>query len=278
MGRRKDWEELSPRTSTLYKRILERVYGKRVPSAPPDFAALPESSRATLRAALQAYWAARDDEARGIVLAKKVKKTRVVHRQAVWPSMEDAEVFLKAAADVAPRSAYLLVKFCMRRGLRSEEVLSTPRAAWESALRYGKLKFVGKGNKERTLVVDNMRGTIRELLDTPGNLPHDKSEAEKYSRAPAWKVPGELLARPGSTFGTQHNLFARYIKKVAKVAGLDPAQWKPHALRHVFSDRYMNDGGTERGLQVALGHASLETITRYTHPTPEGVGKHFRGD
>lgn len=278
MGRRKDWDELSPRAREQYERVLERAYGKKAPTFVPDYADWPESSRSVLRAALQAWWASKEDEAKGIVLASKIKKTRAVQRVKVWPTPDEAERWLKVAATVEPRGAFLLAKICMRRGLRSEEVLSTPREAWVAALRYGRLKFIGKGDKERVLLIENFRGTIRELLDTPGALPHDGRLAAKFDAAPQWGVPGEILARPGSTFGTQHNLFARYIKRVAEEAGLDPTTWKPHALRHVFSDRYMLDGGTERGLQIALGHSSLETITRYTHPTPENVGKPFRGD
>lgn len=278
MSRRKDWDELSPRAQYRYRRALERAYGKKRPTFVPDVAEWPESSRAILRAAIQAWWANEGDEAKGIVLAKSVKRARQVKHAKVWPSLADGELWLKTAKNVEPRAAYLLAKICLRRGLRSEEVLATPRAAWEAAVRWGQLKFIGKGNKERVLVMTNFHETIREMLDTPGCLPHDKWLAAKLTTTPKWTVPGEMLARPGSAFETQHNLFARYIKKVAKVAGLDPTQWKPHALRHLFSTRYLDDGGSERALQEALGHASLDTVAIYTHPTPEKVAKHFRGE
>lgn len=278
MTHRKDWGALSARAQQQYLRVLSRAYGKRRPTFVPDYSAWPESSRSILRAALQAWWTNEGDEAKGVVLAKQIKHARVVQRAASWPSLEDGERWLKEAERTEPRAAYLLAKICLRRGLRSEEILSTPRSAWESAVRWGRLKFVGKGSKERVLMVENLRQTIQELLATPGNLPHDKTLAAQYSGALSWSVPGETLARPGSAYETQHNLFARYIKKVAAAAGLDVTQWKPHALRHLFSTRYLDDGGSERALQQALGHAGLETISRYTHPTPEGVGKKMRGD
>ncbi len=275
MSRHKDWDELSPRSRARYERVLERVYGRKAPTFVPDYSKLPESMRLTLRAALQAYWAAKGDEGKGVNLARQIKKTRAVRRMSTWPTREEADRWLTFAERAEPRAAFLIAKVCFKRGLRSEEVLGTPREAWESAVRYGRLKFVGKGNKERVLDVASIRTTIREMLDTPGALPHDKSAATRIGTAPRWSVPGELLAKPGSTLGTQRNLFARYLKKVAAAAGLDPAQWKPHALRHVFADRYR---GSPYELQQALGHASIETTMVYKHPTAEDVGRHFEGE
>ncbi len=275
MSGRKDWTELGPKTREQYERALKRAYGNKKPTFVPKHDDWPESSRSILRAALQAYWVSNGDEAKGIVLARSIKRTRRVKRAKVWPSRAEADKWLATAEKTEPRGAYLLCKVCFTRGMRAEEVLSTPRAIWQSALTYGRIKFVGKGNKERVLQTRNIERTLRELLDTPGALPHDGEEAAKFKAPPRWSVPGEILARPGSSVDTQRHLLTRYIKKVAVAAGLDPASWHPHAFRHVFADRY--SGGLQE-LQLALGHASVQTTTGYRHPTPEDVGKHFEGD
>lgn len=276
MSRKKDWEALAPRTKSKYMAVLESAFGKKVPSYVPDYSDWPESMRAILRAAMQAYWHARGDEAKGIILAKKITHGRTLERAVVWPTIAQGTRFLAEAERTEPRAAFLLVKLCCRRGWRIEELCSTSRPNWVAGVRWGRLKVVGKGNKERVLVVGNVTKTIEELLSIPAHPPHDRSVA--HDPEAKWNFPGETLARLGSSFETHRNLISRYMKRVAETAGLDPEQWHPHTLRHVFSDRYLANGGTERKLQEALGHASAETLRRYTHPSPESVGEHFEGD
>lgn len=272
--RRKDWSALQPRTQAQYQRVLERAFGKKAPSYVPAYEEWPESSRVLLRAAIQAYWTAREQPEKGLVIAAKIKKGRTVEREPTWPTPEEGNSFEAASARVGPRAAFLITRLCLRLGLRSEEMLSTPRAKWQAALRWGRLTVLGKGNKERTLQAAQLRLTIEELLALPAHSGHSQPDAAPS----AWNVPGEVLARLGSKLGTQRNLLDRYLKRVAVSAGLDPAQWHPHTLRHVFTERLLGDGGTLRDAQFALGHARLETLERYTHPTPESVGRKMRGD
>ena len=55
------------------------------------------------------------------------------------------------------------------------------------------------------------------------------------------------------------------LEKYAIQAGIEPV--KPHALRHTFATRYLNDNPDDlRRLARLLGHASLNTVMVYTEP------------
>lgn len=280
MPRSKDSSAQSPRTREQYERTLERAFGKRVtPDYVPNYKDWPETTRSILRAALKSYWQEKDKPEVGVALAAKIKAAPRVKRHKVWPTADEGERFEAAAEKLEDRGAFLITKLCLRFGLRSEEMLQTPRAKWHAAQRWGRLTVIGKGNKERVIASAKLAKTIEELLAISARLPWSKHEAKKYGGTPpAWTVPGEILAKPGSTLGTQRNLLDRFLKRAAVAAGLDPQPWHPHNLRHVFADRYIEKGGNVRALQDLLGHESLETTAGYTHPTVESAAKHLDGE
>ena len=49
-------------------------------------------------------------------------------------------------------------------------------------------------------------------------------------------------------------------------AGIPPVRF--HDMRHTFATRMVQAGVDLPTLQEILGHASIVTTTRYTHPTP----------
>lgn len=51
---------------------------------------------------------------------------------------------------------------------------------------------------------------------------------------------------------------------------------KPHLLRHTFATRYLMNGGDAFGLQMILGHTSLEMTRKYSHLASSYTVKNFR--
>lgn len=265
MSRKKDASALSERTRAQYARTLERAFGKKAPTFVPKHDDWPESTRAILRAAIQSYWLEQGDEAKGILLARKISAGRRVERVAVFPTEEEAERFVKAGPKVVDGGCWAVIRLIVRHGLRSEEALAMPRARLQSAARYSKLTVLGKGSVERVLHVPQSKKLFDELLTTPRKGGGD------------WNVVGEILSARGG-LDTQRQGLSECIRAVAREAGLDPSIWHPHTLRHVFADQMLNDGTSERELQAALGHKRLETLARYTHPRPERFSRKIRGE
>ena len=158
---------------------------------------------------------------------------------------------------------YAIIMAMYRGGLRVSEVcnLTLSDIDFDSGILYIQQ---GKGSKDRYTVIDNV------AIDAFKN----------------W-----LAIRPESQFffctlqGGQ--LDQRYIREVcyrlSKKAGVyiqDGTQQKPvhpHAFRHTFATRALNDVGMNiREVQVMLGHSSLASTMIYTHVQPKELAEKYR--
>lgn len=270
---------LGVRTRELYDKTLQRAFGSGAPTHVPDLERggnpWPESTRETLRAAIQRYWLKHGDPKRGAELAEGIESVTAVERARVWPTEPETKVFEKKLRDCEPRVRSVL-RMGLGLGLRSEGLLETSRDAIMRAVRYGKLTVEEKGRKERVLSVVGVREALEEMLSCPLHMPHAAVEAKRYDEGSTWEYVGQLLAGPKSTLSTQRNMLSRHIRRVARRAGLDPAIWTPHTLRHVFATRMYRDGASPFVIQKALGHKSVETTMKYIGVAPEDIEKFMR--
>lgn len=266
-----------PSTQKLYKTTLERAFGDRdiARLKPVDVTkavdAWPESTRATLRAALKDFWGPRVDL--GAKYAAAVPAARRVKRARMYPSEEDAQQFEAGIAKVTPERARPILRVFLRVGMRTAEFLELSRANVVKAIKTGDLKLLGKGNKERVVPVDHVKDALEELLEHDAARPRNNLEYLETGSRP-WKTVGEILA--SAELSTQRNLLSRYVKRAAQLGGLDPKFWHPHMLRHTFATRMMRDGADVRVVQAALGHANITQTSRYEHPGVEDIRRHVR--
>ncbi|HSR65814.1 MAG TPA: site-specific tyrosine recombinase XerD [Xanthomonadaceae bacterium] len=135
-------------------------------------------------------------------------------------------------------------------GLRVSELVDLPANAVN--LRQGVLRVLGKGGKER-------------LVPLGEEAQH---WLERYLREARPQLVGK--ATPETLFVTSRAValtrqqFWLLVKRMAAVAGIDPARISPHGLRHSFATHLLNRGADLRALQLLLGHASLSTTQIYT--------------
>lgn len=123
-----------------------------------------------------------------------------------------------------------------------------------------KLNVIGKGNKERTIYLNN--ACIKAIQDYLIVRPKD---GVKFNSKDALFL-SERRERIS-------NRTVQYIvKEELKLAGIDPNKYSVHKLRHTAATLMYKYGNVDiRALQELLGHESIATTEIYTHVDNEQV-------
>jgi integrase/recombinase XerD len=163
----------------------------------------------------------------------------------------------KALRDVA------LLEVLYATGMRVSEVAQVTLDDLD--LEAGKLRCVGKGNKERVMpLLPEAVDVVRVYLDKGRQalLGHNVQERTLFLNP-----RGERLTRQGLWL---------IIKGYARELGLDD-QVTPHTLRHSFATHMLNGGAGLREVQLLLGHANISTTQVYTHISREHLREVYDG-
>jgi integrase/recombinase XerD len=150
-----------------------------------------------------------------------------------------------------------MVELMYATGLRVSELVNLP--AMSLNLRQGVVRVMGKGSKERLVPLGEEALHWVELYIAQGR----PALAGGKAAAPLF------LGRAGAALSRQQ--FWNVVKRLAVVAGVDPARVSPHGLRHSFATHLLNHGADLRALQMLLGHSSLSTTQIYTLVAREGL-------
>jgi integrase/recombinase XerD len=131
-------------------------------------------------------------------------------------------------------------------GLRISEATSLEIGAIDRADQV--LRIVGKGNKERLVALP------QPILDELGRL-----WRTHHNRR--WLFPNRRGDAP-----LNNRVLSRTFAAAASTVGIQRGV-KPHALRHSYATRLLENGIDTRVVQILLGHASIATTAIYTHLT-----------
>jgi len=112
----------------------------------------------------------------------------------------------------------------------------------------GVIRVVGKGNKER-------------LAPLPPALLEDLRRVWATHCHPVW-----LFANKGGSNHVDTGALYKVFAEVRREQGLGDAV-KPHALRHSFATRLIEQGVPAETVRILLGHASIKTTQTYLHLT-----------
>jgi len=123
-----------------------------------------------------------------------------------------------------------------------------------------KMTVIGKGNKERTIYLNNACmesiSNYLEIRPKQGIKQEDKDALFLSERL-------ERISRRS----VQH-----IVEKELKIAGLDTTKYSTHKLRHTAATLMYQYGNVDiRALQELLGHESISTTEIYTHVANEQV-------
>lgn len=123
-----------------------------------------------------------------------------------------------------------------------------------------KLNVIGKGNKERTIYLNNACiSAIKRYLNV---RPHEGVKASSR----------DALFLSEQKRRISNRTVQYIIKEELKNAGLDSRKYSVHKLRHTAATLMYQYGQVDiRALQVLLGHESISTTQIYTHVSNDQV-------
>ncbi|MPM68052.1 Tyrosine recombinase XerC [bioreactor metagenome] len=148
---------------------------------------------------------------------------------------------------------YCILTLFLNCGLRISELVGLNLAD----VRGDQLRVLGKGNKERVLYLNGAcKQALEDWLAVRSTLASMDKNALFITRRHA-----------RITKAAVHKLVKKHILE----AGLDPAQYSSHKLRHTAATLMLHNGVDVRTLQEMLGHEHLNTTQIYTHVDSESL-------
>ncbi len=176
-------------------------------------------------------------------------------------SEADVDAMLSRAAEHGRNAAERARNACLMQmlyatGMRVSELVALPVAAARGDPRM--LYIRGKGGRERMVPLSvPARAALADWLAV--------RDAAEDARAPS----PFLFPSRGKAGHLTRTQFLLTVKKIAALAGLDPAKVSPHTLRHAFATHLLANGADLRAIQTLLGHADVATTEIYTHVLEE---------
>ncbi len=163
-------------------------------------------------------------------------------------TLEQSIRLLRSIDGLYPKRDYAILCIFLNCGLRISELtgLNLSDATGDQ------LRVLGKGNKERFVY---MSDACREALDD--YIHHERNTDGMKDPRPLF------ISRDHNRMST--SAVHRMVKKHLFAAGIDPAQYSAHKLRHTAATMMLQGGVDVRTVQEVLGHENLNTTQIYTH-------------
>lgn len=175
--------------------------------------------------------------------AVDLESPKLPERQPVYLKLEEANELLTAVDGANKERDNAIITLFLNCGLRLSELVSIDIDDVKGDI----LSVIGKGNKERTIYLNDIcKAAIKEYLQV---RPESKDKALFLSNR---------NMRIGKR-GIQHML-DKFLNKAALTG------YSPHKLRHTAATLLYQHGNVDiRTLQEILGHKSVSTTQIYTH-------------
>lgn len=194
--------------------------------------------------------------------AESLHFLRISRRQSPHSLMKNEVLSILRAASVSPhhmeKRNYAIVQLMLQTGMRVSEVADLKREHLKIKARYGSVRIVGKGLKEREIPLNTTaRRALTEYLD---------SEKPKDPKNPVF------LSNRGDALSVR--TIQKIVANIAKRAAITRIRVSNNTFRHTFAVNYLKSNpGKLVELASLLGHESLNTTAVYTWPTAEDLAK-----
>ena len=184
-----------------------------------------------------------------------LESPKIEKRLPKYLTLEDSKKLLEISADDESRNTernFAIITLFLNCGMRLSELININIK--DIDFDNNKLNVIGKGNKERTIYLNNACITAikKYLMERP-------NEGIKYMAKDALFLSEQKRRISNRT--------VQYIvKSELKKAGLDINKYSVHKLRHAAATLMYKYGNVDiRALQELLGHESIATTQIYTH-------------
>ena len=181
-----------------------------------------------------------------------------VQKSCVSPTVLDERDVQEFLSKLKNYRDYCIAVIMVNSGMRIAEVLNI-RLTHLKDIDSNVITVIGKGNKERKVVVND--STVKVIKHYYNNV-RSKSKMSDSEYLFVSNKSGKLNPATVNRIFNDHSLVIT-----------------PHMLRHFFATNALEKGLLNlRQLQEQLGHSSLETVQRYTHPTRSKMVKALNGE
>lgn len=199
--------------------------------------------------------------------ALDLESPKIGKRLPKYLTLQDSEKLLDVAKQPNPKSHgnhdnsarnFAIITLFLNCGMRLSELVNINMKDLD--FYDNKLTVIGKGNKERTIYLND--ACIHAIKQYLAVRPHDKIQSNSRDAL--------FLSEQKKRIS---NRTVQYIvKEELKQAGIDSNKYSVHKLRHTAATLMYQYGNVDiRALQVLLGHESIATTQIYTHVNDEQV-------
>lgn len=186
----------------------------------------------------------------------ELESPKISKRNPVYLTLEESKKLLNVIDGPFYERDYCIITLFLNCGMRLSELVSIDI----SKIKGDTLTIIGKGNKERTVYLNEtcikaINSYLIERNKMSGKIHKEDKDALFISRK---------LTR------INKRTIELMVKKYVTKAGLSYEKFTPHKLRHTAATLMYKYGNVDiRSLQQILGHESVSTTQIYTHVDDE---------
>lgn len=185
--------------------------------------------------------------------ARELESPKIEKRNPVYLTLDESKRLLDSISGKHKERNYCIVVMFLNCGLRLSELISINI----NNIKEDTLTVVGKGNKERTIYLNDL--CLEAINDYLEVRVEPDSEDDKNA-----------LFISGKRKRISKKAIQDLLKKYFKQAELTGKKYTAHKLRHTAATLLYKHGGVDiRVLQQILGHESVSTTQIYTHVDEE---------
>ncbi|WCK57412.1 tyrosine recombinase XerC (plasmid) [Aneurinibacillus sp. Ricciae_BoGa-3] len=182
--------------------------------------------------------------------ADELETPKIGSRNPIYLTLKETHQFLSGIEkNHHYHRNYCMMMFLLNCGLRVSELCSINL----SSIQGDKLSVIGKGNKERTIYLNDIcLSVLHNYIKEERGLVHNIKDQDAL-----------FLSQKGTRLNKR--TVQRLVKKINEESHLNKNKLTPHKLRHTAATLIYKQNPDIRGLQYILGHESISTTQIYTH-------------